>query len=292
MEQLLPLNPTGWVSRLIKKTLPASPVKSDQLIHLVGLKRSGLHALSFWILGHCDRNMMLNNSPIKQPGTGSEMSRTVRTSPLPVLVRQGDEAAVYREGKELFEPLPAHVDLSIVIFQSQSLPYLATQPQLTAGINARKIQQVLTLRDPFNWAASYMKKSQHPDDYKVWPDLWKEYADEFVGNTHYLNNPVKVNYNGWFNNQDYRRQISAELGLAFTDAALEVVTPHAGGSSFDRTQFDAQAQQMPVTERWYHYRDDPQYLAVFKQRQDILELGIKLFDLSPELQMFAQRCRA
>lgn len=292
MKQLLPLNSTGWVSRFIKKSLPASPVESDQLIQLIGLKRSGLHALSFWILGHRDRNLLLNNSPVKRPGTGSEMSRTVRDSPLPVLVRQGDEVAVYRDHQELFEPAPAHTELSIVIFQSQSLPYLASQAQLTEGITASNVRQVLTLRDPFNWAASYIKKSQHPDDYKVWPDLWKEYANEFVGNTQYLNNPVKINYNRWFVDQDYRKQISGELGLTFTDKALEVVTPHAGGSSFDRTQFDAQAQKMPVTERWCHYQNDPQYLEVFKQRPDILELGMELFELSPELEAFAQRCRA
>ena len=291
MKQLLPTDPKAWVSRWAKKLRPAAPVKSDQLIHLIGLKRSGLHALSFWILGHRDRNMLLNNSPVKRPGTGSQMSRTVRTSPLPVMVRQGDEAATCRNKQEYFEPLPAHVELSIVVFQSQSLPYLAAQSQLTAGIDSPQQQQVLTLRDPFNWAASYMKKSQHPDDHKVWPKLWLEYANEFVGNTQYLTSPVRVNYNKWFENTDYRKQLSTDLGLDFTDQTLQVVTSHAGGSSFDKTQFDAKAQQMSVTDRWRHYQNDEQYAETFRAHPEILSLALEIFDLPPDLQDFAQQCR-
>ncbi len=284
---------THNMARLVSWLDPnPKPVTSHQLIHFIGLKRSGLHALSFWILGHQKSNMLLNNSPLKRPGSGSYMSRTDRESPLPVVVRPGDKAAVYRNKGEHFEPLAAHVDLSIVIFQSQSLPYLAAQAELTTGIEADTVRQVLTLRDPFNWAASYMQKSQHPDDCSVWPELWLEYANEFVGNTHYLPDAIKINYNRWFCDRPYRQQISAQLGFKFTDEALEIVTPHANGSSFDNTQFDAQAQKMAVTERWRHYQSDPDYKAVFQQRPDILALGMSLFTLSPELQAFAQSCKS
>lgn len=144
-----------------------SPVTSEHLIHLIGLKRSGLHALSFWILGHKEKNMLVNNSPLKKPGSGSYMSRTDRLSPLPVVVRQNDEVAVYKDHRERFQPLGTHSDLSIVVFQSQSLPYLNSQPRLTTGVEAKAVRQILTLRDPFNWAASYIKKSQQPEDYAV-----------------------------------------------------------------------------------------------------------------------------
>ena len=59
------------------------------------------------------------------------------------------------------------------------------------------------------------------------------------------------------------------------------MTPHAGVSSFDKTRFDAQAQKMPVTERWCHYQDNPKYLEVFRQRQDILQLGMALLSCHP-----------
>jgi len=288
IKQLLTQNAARLAAQFRSKQ---EPVIGDQLIHLIGLKRSGLHALSFWILAHQKSNMLLNNSPQKKPGSGSYMSRTDRESPLPVAVRSGDEVAVYRDKSEHFEPLETQVGLAIVVFQSQSLPYLAAQPQLTTGIEAKTVRQILTLRDPFNWSASYMKKSQHPNDCLVWPGLWLEYANEFVGNTNYLSNAIKINYNRWFDDRAYRQQISAWLGFEFTDEALEIVTPHANGSSFDQTQFDAQAQKMAVTERWRHYQNDPQYRAAFRENQGILELATTLFDLSPDLQDFAQSCR-
>lgn len=288
IKQLLTQN----AARLAAQFRPKQePVISDQLIHLIGLKRSGLHALAFWILAHQKSNMLLNNSPRKKPGNGSYMSRTDRESPLPIVVHLGDEVAVYRDKSEHFELLSTQVGLSIVVFQSQSLPHLASQTQLTTGIKAKTVRQILTLRDPFTWAASYMKKSQHPDDCLVWPGLWLEYANEFAGNTHHLPDAIKINYNQWFEDRAYRQQISPWLGFKFTDEALEIVTPHADGSSFDQTQFDAQAQKMAVTERWRHYQNEPKYRAAFQQNQDILELGTTLFDLSPDLQAFAQSCR-
>ncbi|MGD1899072.1 MAG: hypothetical protein ACFB16_19225 [Phormidesmis sp.] len=274
----------------------SQPIETTQLIYLVGLKRSGLHALSFWLLGHGDRNLLVNNSPVKRPGSSSPMSRTVRTSPLPVSVRQGDEVAVCQSGQEILAPAPAAVDLSVVLFQSQSLPYLARQSLtatgLTEGIHAQTAQPVLTLRDPFNWAASYMKKSQSADDYRVWPTLWKEYANEFVGKTQYFPGAVRVNYNRWFCDCSYRRHISTQLNLDFTDKTLEVVTAHAGGSSFDRTQFDANAQQMAVTERWRRFEHKPQYIEAFRSHPDIVELALSIFDLPPDLAAFARSCYA
>ncbi|MFE4105419.1 hypothetical protein ACFVKH_03950 [Almyronema epifaneia S1] len=281
-----------WLSQIFKLSTRQHPVTTNKLVYLFGLKRSGLHALSFWLLGHCTSNMLVNNSPAKRRGNASRMMRTIRTSPLPTIINQGDQIATYRNQHEYFEPLPAAVDLSVVLFQSQSLPYLAAQPALTDGIIATTSYQVLLLRDPFNWAASYLHKSQHPEAYLIWPDLWREYVNEFVGNTHYLGDTVKVNYNCWFTDASYRQQISAQLGLTFTDEALEVVTAHAGGSSFDQTQFNASAQQMSVMNRWQHYQHEPQYREAFQKNQDILNLGMQLFDLPPDLQTFAQQCRA
>lgn len=280
-------------ARFVARLLPSSnPVVSHQLIHLIGLKRSGLHALSFWILGHQESNMLFNNSPLKKPGKGSYMSRTNHRSPLPVVIRQGDEVSVYKDKGEHFQPLGDRVDLSIVVFQSQSLPYLSSaQPNLTTGIQASTVRQILTIRDPFNWAASYIKKSQHPNDHLVWPRLWLEYANEFVGNTNYLPTALKVNYNQWFCDRQYRQQISAQLSLDFTDEALEVVTPHANGSSFDETKFDAQAQNMAITERWRHYQNDPAYIEAFKRHPEIIEIAMSSFELSPDLQAFAQSCQ-
>ncbi|MBC8123313.1 MAG: hypothetical protein H7Y22_15935 [Gemmatimonadaceae bacterium] len=158
-------------------------------------------------------------------------------------------------------------------------------------MEAVETRHILLLRDPFNWAASFMQKSQSPGDSEIWADQWQEYADEFVGKTSYLPNALKVNYNRWFLDKKYRQSISAQLGLNFTDAGLEVVTQHAGGSSFDQAQYNQRAQQMQVMERWKHFKDDERFVNSFMKRPDIVELAQTLFDLPPELAEFAAYCR-
>lgn len=275
----------------LETTLSKSSLRAEQLIYVCGLKRSGLHALSFWLLGHCTSNAFVNNSPAKRPGKSSVMSRTISTSPLPVVLHQGDKIAYCFEGEEKFRPLPEAVDLLVVLFQSQHLWHLSAQDPLVLGVEATNTKRVLLLRDPFNWAASYMKKSQHPDDTSVWPHLWKEYAKEYIGATNYLPDAIKVNYNNWFVDQSYRRQLSVQLGLNFTDKALEVVTSHGKGSSFELTKFDRRAQQMQVLERWQFFKDNAEYLEAFRRHQDIVEMAEEIFDLPPELAEFAAECK-
>ena len=155
--------------RLILDARGRGGVKAEQLYYICGLKRSGLHAISNWIMGQVPNHAFINNSPIKLPGEGSRMSRTSQTSPLPVRVRRGDKTVELRDGTEKFRRLPARANLLIVLFQSQHLWHLTSHQPLVAGVVPRSIRWLLILRDPFNWAASYMEKSEHPDAVNIWP---------------------------------------------------------------------------------------------------------------------------
>lgn len=216
------------------------------------------------------------------------MSRTIPTSPLPIRVRVGDPIRVCQDYREEAAPLPDSVDLLIILFQSQHLWHLQANEPIVSGVEAEEIRRILLLRDPFNWAASYMQKSRHPDDVNVWPNMWKAYAREFLGITHYLPGKVSIDYNQWFIDQAYRQHISSELGLAFTDETLNVVTHHAGGSSFDQTSFDRGAQQMSVMNRWQCYKDNEAYKEAFRKHPEIIELSEQIFHLPPELAEFSE----
>ncbi|MEL6231801.1 MAG: hypothetical protein AAFR24_17985 [Cyanobacteria bacterium J06627_3] len=274
------------LSRKLKK-LTNSKVNTQKLVYFCGLKRSGLHAVSFWLLGHQANHAFINNKPLKQARAGSPMVRTVQTSPLPVKVQVGDPVRICKDHHEQTMALSSDVNLLVVLFQSQHLWHLHNHQPPVSGVDAAEIQRILLLRDPFNWAASYMQKSQHPSDVDVWPDMWKEYAKEFLGVTNYLPGKVSINYNQWFIDQAYRQTISQSLGLTFTDQTLNVVTSHAGGSSFDKTTFNRSAQAMAVMDRWQSFRDNQAYITAFKKRLDIVELAEQIFDLPPELAEFA-----
>lgn len=266
-------------------------IKVKQLVYVFGLKRSGLHAISFWLLGHKHSNALINNSPAKRPGEGSPMSRTIQNSPLPLSIHQGKKVSFYKKGAEKYIELPSKLDLLVVLFQSQHLWHLKAHEPLIEGVEASNIKQILLLRDPFNWAASYIEKSQHPDASGVFPKQWQEYADEYVGKTNYFPDAVKINYNRWFVEKSYRQQISEQLGFRFTDKGLEVITSHGGGSSFEGREFHQNAQQMGVTERWLLYQNNQDYVQAFKQSPELIELARDIFDLSPELASFAAQCQ-
>ncbi|MBX2864903.1 MAG: hypothetical protein KTR27_15230 [Leptolyngbyaceae cyanobacterium MAG.088] len=269
------------------KSLTNTKVKAQKLIYFCGLKRSGLHAVSFWLLSHQANHAFINNSPLKQAGDGSPMVRTVQTSPLPVKVQVGDPVRICKDHHEQTMALPNAVNLLVVLFQSQHLWHLQTHEPPVSGVDAAEVQRILLLRDPFNWAASYMQKSQHPSDVDVWPDMWKEYAKEYLGITNHLPSKVTINYNQWFVDQFYRQTISKALGLEFTDRSLNVVTAHAGGSSFDKTNFNQNAQQMAVTQRWQSFKENDAYRQAFRKRLDIVELAEEIFELPPDLAEFA-----
>jgi hypothetical protein len=273
------------------KKLPAKTLKieTEQLIQVVGLKRSGLHALSFWLLGHQSDHVFINNSPLKRSGDESPMSRTIRDCPLPVPLHWMQGGARSRNSQEEFVRVPRRVKLLVVLFQSQSLRHLGSHSQWVEGVRAKKVATLLLLRDPYNWSASYKEKSKEPQDDSVWPELWMEYAREFTGRTNHLApSPLRVNYNRWFRNLDYRKEISDALGLEFTDRNLEVVTDHAGGSSFDKTDFSGSAQEMKVMERWKMYQDDSSFRDAFRANPQIAKMTEEIFELPQDLERFSE----
>jgi hypothetical protein len=265
-----------------------APLKVDKLILMVGLKRSGLHAVANWLVGLSHPAVLINNSPLKRLGFSSPMSRTLTTSPLPVRLYAGHPAlCIDDDGQEKLTVLSGSEKLMIVLFQSQSLQHLA-QHTMIEGVHARKTQVLLQLRDPFNWSASYRAKSREAEDDLHWPPLWREYASEFTGKTKYFPAARHLNYNRWLQDRSYRESIAQSLSLPFNDNHRNVVTDHAGGSSFEATLFQRRGSEMRLTERWRHFREDRTYLAALEANPDIVELGAQLFDLPAELKLFAR----
>lgn len=83
------------------KQILRGQVHTHQLFLFPGFKRSGLHAVSFWILGHKANHAFVKNSPQKSTGQGSRMSPTVQTSPLPVLLYPGYSVSVCEHNAEV-----------------------------------------------------------------------------------------------------------------------------------------------------------------------------------------------
>lgn len=111
----------------------------------------------------------------------------------------------------------------------------------------KRVKYVVILRDPFNLIASRLR-STHPKMGTRMQLVWKQHVKRALTDKRIID----VNYNKWFKDVNYRRQLAGRLGLRFTDAGLNRI-PEIGMSSFDGYKFDGKAQQMDVMNRWKPY---------------------------------------
>lgn len=99
--------------------------------------------------------------------------------------------------------------------------------------------------------------------------------------TNYLkHNKTCVNYNLWVENQDYRHELAEKLNIEFTDAGIDKVLSHGGGSSFDGKNLDGKATSMNTSSRWQYFTDNPTYLKLINN-QELLDYSYKIFGYIP-----------
>lgn len=246
----------------------ADDIVNKKEMRVVGMRRTGNHALLTWIEHQLSGEFYhLNNVSAGKNPYRHKADNLLRYHPEHVKMSQ-----TYRRqaNGELIKR-----DCLLYSYEDWSLAKI-TQPrferhrELYLG-KAAECVHVLILRDPFNLFASRLKQNFVAPKSKQLPmvEMWLEYAKEFLGETQqYLNrNRVCVNYNRWFEDVGYRRQLSEQLGLSFSDAGLSKVSTLGGGSSFDGTQLNGQAKAMDVTNRWQRFADDPTFRALFKNEQ-------------------------
>ena len=151
------------------------------------------------------------------------------------------------------------------------------------------VTNILIVRDPYSMLASRIRKAASTNN-QAFPrvpgpmldrivDVWKMHAREFLGLTNTLKRKVCVNFDSWFSNQAYRKHISRQLNMPFTDEGFSTVSNHAGGSSFDRTNFNRNNQAMDVLDR-------QKYLSLSERR--LLDVAVA----DDALQELARRIKA
>ena len=258
-----------------------SAIVNDHEVRIVGLRRTGNHAIFEWMKAQASGTIRhLNNL---EAGINPYRYKYDYLR---------DNYPQYQRSVARFKPLAKgqfqHRDWLFYSYEDHDLqkiaaPHLEQKHDLFVGKSGKRTD-LLILRDPFNLLASRLKSDMLPvkNPKRTAVDLWLEYAQEFLGETQYLtHNKVCVNYNLWFQNRDYRAQIAQQLDLPFTDAGLETVSGAGGGSSFEGKAFEGKAQAMAVLERWQKYADDATYQAFFKDHAALLTYSEKIFGQIP-----------
>lgn len=142
---------------------------------------------------------------------------------------------------------------------------------------------IIIIRDPANWIASSLKyggrlaKIEKPLKVgirKSWDnkkinyveyfcqsksriEMYYQYMNQVLGNFDYIGKDfIIVNYNKWFVDKNYRKEIASKIGFTFTDNGINDVVNFGFGSSFDKTKYNKKANNMKVLDRWKNYKDD------------------------------------
>lgn len=261
--------------------------RNDNLFTFFALRRSGHHAVMIWLAYRFKLPIFLLNDIT--PYTDPYLTTTFANN-----WDKGSDWFVHIEDVEQTRNVHKHcLMISIQDFNITSLADgrdVIWERQRTIG-ESLKLRTILVLRDPFNMLASrWYKPGPVPklrDDSEIL-DTWEIYAEEYLGLTTFLKSKIVINYNLWFLSIDYRKQLSAQIGIPFTDTGLNVVTKAGGGSSFDLTSYDGRGSEMKVLERWKVCQHDKRFIEAFRERQKLANLYRKIFPHDSELESFMQ----
>jgi hypothetical protein len=255
-------------------------------LRVIGLSRSGNHAIINWILNQAKgRTCFLNCAEGK---TNPFVSARPLHHGLPY-------AANYSKFNLEQEQAGAFItkDLLIHSYEDSFLGYVChpvfeQHHDQWVGKSSQRYD-VLILRDPFNLFAS--RKRAGDALAGVTPAtairIWMQHAREFMGPPRYLNQTrILINYNRWATERCYRQKLAMQLGVDFTDAGINTVPATAGGSSFDGSRYNGAARQMKTLERWKVYRDDPSYWQLL--RPEVLDYALQLFSPLPSEESLLQ----
>ena len=225
-----------------------------RVLVVVGMKRSGNHALSNWLLLQDDFVYFNNVLPMRPLLTGR------MRMPPPMRVSSFLRWQLRKQAKRSHSFAPAFWSQLRLRGRPLLVGIEDHRPELRLFASDRGVSHVLIVRDVENMLASRIRKALQIDPNPAYPREpgpllerivanWKAHAREWLGQTSLLPNKVCVDYALWCESQSYRRWLSAALGLHFDDRGYARVSEIGGGSSFDGTRLDGASCEMRVFDR-------------------------------------------
>ena len=217
-------------------------------IRIFAMQRSGQHALVEWLCDHFHGPVYFRNNILVGRSPARIMYRNVSAE----VAKKDQEGELCN--KDCF------------IFNVEDAPLLGIQKHLKVlqelpWGQSNAIFNVLLIRDVYNLMASRIQSVKNSgkkcsrSQIDVAIHRWIDHANEYLGGTNYLNDAIKINYNRWCIDQQYRRGVSSRLKLKFVDTGFNRVSSFGRGSSFDGLKYNCQASKMKVLERWKQVND-------------------------------------
>jgi len=242
-------------------------------LRVIGMSRSGNHAIINWICRQADGRVLFLNCA--EPRTNPFASAKPFDHGCPYQASFADfDLSCEQQGQF------SHKDWLIFSHEDVFLSYVAKpgfeeQHDAMVGPSAQRTD-VLILRDPYNLFASRLKLGVEMITPKTTMRIWKQHAKGFLRRKRFFKNRmVTISFNEWACSEDYRRMLAGELGVEFTDAGFHEVPACGGGSSFESRDFHGEAFRMSVLDRWPPFLDNPDFYQLFDE--EIVELSRQIF---------------
>jgi hypothetical protein len=122
-------------------------------------------------------------------------------------------------------------------------------------------------------------------------DTWETLVKEYYGVTKYVPSSFKILYDDFFKNPDYRKKLCDKIGGEYNEDYLNIITNAGGGSSFDKFNYQKNAQNMNPYNRYLEILDTEYkdlYLEFLKEKYNTIKLYLKYFDVNDEQKKFIQ----
>ena len=263
-----------WLSFLIGRI---SRYPNDQVLRVFAMRRSGHHAILNWIRYHLrGKHYFLNDCKLGENPFNSAVWQSCLV--------QGyfGEHRLFRAGTEQSR-IFTYKGTLIYNFEEVDLRRvsdLMDGKQEKEWIGPSRLRKdIIILRDPFNmlasklkWAYGVVDRPSKPtlEDVRKSRDLWKIYAQEFLGRTNCLRDRINISYNHWFSDREYRDRLALDLGFKNRDLGIMEVArwgPSLSQDSFDGIKYDGRAQEMRVLDRWQAFKNDSFYLEMVEDKE-------------------------
>ncbi|WP_265516500.1 hypothetical protein [Nitratireductor luteus] len=238
---------------------------SFSIYNIVGLSRSGNHAIIDWILSQlrgswCFLNCVEAKADPFQSARPMDDDQCIRTN-------------IAGWGRGTKHPGGSQSTDHVVLSQEDAFLGPAFGPETLrhhrrAFGQPERLYEILILRDPYNLIASRRRLGSTRISEHTAMRIWKQHAAALERFPVPRRGRVPINYNRWVSSAEYRKEVAVALNLEFRDAAAQSVPSCAGGSSFDGTTFDGRANAMAVFDRWRSCVDDPSFWELFDTRTE------------------------
>lgn len=208
-------------------------------IRIVGMSRSGNHAIINWILNQIDSPWVFLNCV--EPKTNPFHS----ARPLDCgnsIIASG--RAMPEAGEDRMRAFAEY----LVFSQEDTFlqPALGGSASEMQGVSQQGVD-VIILRDPYNLMASRKQFDWSFVTPLTERRIWKQHAKRVLSRKGFGGRKlVPIIYNCWVSDTAYRRSIASQLGLSFSDSGWDETASCGGGSSFEGYAHSKEG----VFERW------------------------------------------